>query len=394
MRQWQNINIMMQFGSVGIFSLFKENPIGQRIPNVDLLHQCNVVEAQRSLWEKLEFRFWWLHPRRYRPLTSWYAKAIAQELKEVLAEFQPDLVVTDIAAYRYLPVIKDYGCRLILDEHNVEAIALKQSYSARYLTENRKLTLKKNIEVFLDISQIRSIERDSIHQADQVWTCSDTDDKLLQNLYGRVPYTQVVPNSIDVSHYDCVRLGKCSLPEGLERKQRNLLYSGKFSYFPNAVAVDLLIDHIYPRLRQVYPDCRLLLVGRHPTQRMLEAAEQDSTIIVTGEIPDVRPYLAAASVMAVPLHHGGGTRLKILEAFAAGCPVISTAKGAEGLKVQDGEHLLIRNEIEAIFEGVCQLWSDPTWGQKLAKSAYELVNAEYSWSAVGGKVESAVRELF
>lgn len=98
--------------------------------------------------------------------------------------------------------------------------------------------------------------------------------------------------------------------------------------------------------------------------------------------------------MAVPLGHGGGTRLKILEAFAAGCPVVSTAKGAEELKVKDGEHLLIGDEIEAMVEGVCQLWSDPSLGQKLANSAYELVRAEYSWEAVGRKVESAVRELF
>jgi glycosyltransferase involved in cell wall biosynthesis len=204
----------------------------------------------------------------------------------------------------------------------------------------------------------------------------------------------VVPNGIDVAHYECVRWGECTLPEGWEKKQRYLLYLGIFSYSPNAVAAELLIDQIYPRLRQVYPDCRLLLVGRNPTQRMLEAAKRDSGIIVTGEVADVRPYLAAASVMAVPLRHGGGTRLKILEAFAAGCPVVSTAKGSEGLKVKDGEHLLIGDEIEEIVEGVCQLWSEPARGQKLANSAYELVRAEYSWEAVGRRVESAVRELF
>ncbi len=394
MRQLQSINTMMQFGSVGIFHLFMDNPQSQTIPNVDLLHQCHVVESQRSLWEKLELNFWWLHPRRYRPVVSWYTKEIAQKLEKVLAEFQPDIVVTDIAAYYYLPVIKRYGCRLILDQHNVEASALEQYYSARYLTQNHKPTLREKIEVSINISQVSSVERDSIYQADQVWTCSEADDKLLQDLYGQIPYTKVVPNSIDVSYYDCVRLGECSLSEGLEAKKQYLLYSGKFSYYPNAAAVDLLIEHIYPRLQQIYPDCCLLLVGRNPTQRMLEAAEQDTRIIVTGQVPDVRPYLAAASVMAVPLRHGGGTRLKILEAFAAGCPVISTAKGAEGLKAVDGEHLFIRNEIEEIVEAVCQLWSDSSLGKKLANSAYELVNAEYSWSAVRRKAGLAVGELF
>ena len=156
----------------------------------------------------------------------------------------------------------------------------------------------------------------------------------------------------------------------------------------------MLINEIYPRLRQVYPDCQLLLVGRNPNQRMVEAAQRDSGIIVTGAVSDIRPYLAVATVMAVPLRHGGGTRLKILEAFAAKCPVVSTAKGAEGLQANDGEHLLIRDEAEGMVEGVCQLLSDPSLGARLANSAYELVKTEYSWQAVGKKIESAIRELF
>ena len=134
-------------------------------------------------------------------------------------------------------------------------------------------------------------------------------------------------------------------------------------------------------------------MGGKPTQWMLEAGKRDSGIIVTGKVADVRPYLAAASVMAVPLRQGRGTRLKILEAFAAGCPVVSTTKGAEGLKVKDGEHLLIGDEIETIVEGVCQLWSNPSLGQKVANSAYELVRKEYSCEAVGRRVESVIREL-
>ncbi len=389
LRNWQNINMMMKFGCVGIFSIFQGKPNCQTMPGVDLWHHYNLAEAQRSLWEKLELRFWWLHPRGSRRVNWLYTKVAAQQLKEVLAEFQPDLVVTDMRAYRYLPVVKRYGCRLILDQHNVNGIWLEEFYSAGCLIGNRKLTIQEKIE----LSRIKSIERDFLCQANQVWMCSQVDDKLLQDLYGKVWHTRVVPNGIDVAQYECVRFGKCTLPEGLEQKQRYLLYLGLYSYSPNAVAAELLIDQIYPRLRQVYPDCRLLLVGRYPTQRMKEATEQDAGIIVTGEVADVRPYLAAASVMAVPLRYGGGTRLKILEAFAAGCPVVSTAKGAEGLKVKDGEHLLIRDEIEGIVEGVCQMWSDPALGEKLANCAYELVKAEYSWEAVGRRVESGVRGL-
>jgi glycosyltransferase involved in cell wall biosynthesis len=97
--------------------------------------------------------------------------------------------------------------------------------------------------------------------------------------------------------------------------------------------------------------------------------------------------------MVVPLQQGGGTRLKLLEAFASGCPAVSTTKGAEGLNVRDGEHLLIRDEIEAITEAVEQLWSKTALVEKLAAAAYELVKAEYSWEAVSKRVDQALQQL-
>jgi Glycosyltransferase len=273
-------------------------------------------------------------------------------------------------------------------------IVTEAFHAARASMKNQKLKIYDKLSGFIDIYRTKQAENKLLAQADQIWIFSDVDDKGLTEVFGRVWDTRLIPNGVNTIYYDSVRLGQYPLPAGWEKTQRNILFSGTLSFPPNSLAVELLIDHIYPQLRQVYSNCRLLLVGRNPTQKMLDAAQEDSGIIVTGSLPDVRPYFAAASVMVVPLRHGSGTRLKILEAFAAGCPVVSTAKAAEGLNVTDGEHLLIREEIEAMIEGVCQLWSDPSLGQKLANSAYELVKAEYSWSVIGQKVESAIQELF
>jgi glycosyltransferase involved in cell wall biosynthesis len=120
------------------------------------------------------------------------------------------------------------------------------------------------------------------------------------------------------------------------------------------------------------------LVGRGATGFMKEAAQQNFNIIVTGEIPDIRPYLAAASVMVVPLYKGGGTRFKILEAFAAGCPVVSTTKGAEGLNVENGKHLLIADDVDAMIEGIEQIWSNQNLAKTLIEFGYELVQSNYS----------------
>ena len=99
-------------------------------------------------------------------------------------------------------------------------------------------------------------------------------------------------------------------------------------------------------------------------------------------MPDVRPYLKTASLMIVPLRQGGGTRLKILEAFASHCPVISTAKGAEGLNAKDGEHLYLGETCEQLVEKVDFLWQNPALAQQLAETAYDLFLQKYSWAAV------------
>ena len=169
---------------------------------------------------------------------------------------------------------------------------------------------------------------------------------------------------------------------------------GSFDYKPNLNAANFLIDKVYPRLRNIYPECQLLLVGKNPSQKLIQTAQKYSGVICTGTVPDVKPYLAASSVVVTPLFEGGGTRLKILEAFAAGRPVVSTTKGVEGINAQDGEHLLIRDDVEGIIDSISLLWSDLSFGKKLVNAAYELVQTEYSWEAVAHKIEPAIKDLF
>lgn len=386
LRNWQNINIMMKFGQVAIFSASNWSPKNTSLPGVNLWVHSNVT-TQRSNWEKLESRLWWLHSRRH-PDADWsYSKTAAQELDEVLTTFRPDLVVfEEVWLYPYLSVVKNHKCRIILDNHNVESSLFEQKYRSAE-------GFKSQLKVKLQQKHLLSMEDDFCKQVSQVWLCSKNDVTLTNQLYGTVAPAHVIPNGINVAHYDCVRSHECTPVPALEGTRRNILFLGQMSYAPNIVAAELLINKIYPRLKELYSDSRLLIVGRNPTSAMLEAASLEPGIIVTGGVPDVRPYLAAKTVMVVPLLQGGGTRLKIIEAFAAGCPVVSTAKGAEGLNAQDGKHLLIRNEVEELVEGICQLWSEPSLGEKLAGSAYELVQAEYSWEAVSHRVEQAIGEL-
>jgi glycosyltransferase involved in cell wall biosynthesis len=146
-------------------------------------------------------------------------------------------------------------------------------------------------------------------------------------------------------------------------------------------------------MRQRIPGARLVLVGRGVRPWMQEAARQDPSLIVTGEVADVRPFLASAAAMIVPLTIGSGTRLKILEAFASRCPVITTTKGAEGLGGVDETHLLYAEDSEAFLRQMERLISEPMLSSSLTNNAHELFVKTFSWDAIGQSVKASVTSM-
>ncbi|MEA5510425.1 glycosyltransferase [Crocosphaera sp. UHCC 0190] len=386
-RNWQNINIMMKLGPVGIFSAANWSLTPNVLSGITLWEHYN-VEEQRSRWEQWERRLWWLRPSGH-PDADWpYSKLAAQKLADLMTKFQPDIVIFEqVWLSRYLPIIKNYPCHIIFDNHNVEAHLFAQpDRSQEPLTAQLKANLR--------LAHLKQIEGELTRQSDQVWVCSQEDAHLLGEMYGKETPIYVVPNGVNIDNYQTIRLGQCSPPQDLEKTDHIIFYSGYLSYYPNTVAAELLIDEIYPKVKQKYSDCQLLLVGQFPTKKMLKSAQKDPDIIVTGTVPDVQPYLSLASVMVVPLLHGSGTRLKIIEAFAAGCPVISTAKGSEGIKAKDGQELLIRNTIGEIVEAIEKIWSQPSLRTKLTDNAYKLVQKEYSWEGNCQRIEKALATFF
>ncbi|MDJ0600978.1 MAG: glycosyltransferase [Crocosphaera sp.] len=386
LRNWQNMNVMMKFGSVAVFSAANWTPKYDSLPGVDLWKHYNVDDT-RTGWEELERRLWWLRPIG-DPDADWpYCRFTAKKLAELMAEFQPDLVIFEqVWSYRYLSVVKQFPCRTILDNHNIEAHLSAQP-------DRSQESLRSQLKAKIQTSHLRGMEKKFTDRVDQVWLCSEDDVQLCQEMYGKQTPLYVIPNGVNIDNYVKAFKKEYEPIETVKNEDHTILFLGQLSYYPNKIAAELLIDKIYPKIKQNYPDCQLLLVGRTPTEKMLAISEKDSDIIVTGSVPEVQPYVASANVMVVPLLHGGGTRLKIVEAFASGCPVISTQKGAEGIEVIDGKHLLIRDTIEEIIEGIEQLWSQPSLSLELRNNAYELVKQEYSWEANYERVKQAVKEL-
>jgi glycosyltransferase involved in cell wall biosynthesis len=156
--------------------------------------------------------------------------------------------------------------------------------------------------------------------------------------------------------------------------------------------VEFLLGEIWPRIRAAEGAASLQLIGRNAAGDQARYAAE-SGVTPLGHVADVRPALAEASCCVVPIRVGGGTRLKILDAWAMGKAVVSTSLGCEGLDAVDGENILIRDTADAIAEGVAQVLGDAQLRTRLERNARRTALATYSWRIVGAHMRSAYNEL-
>jgi glycosyltransferase involved in cell wall biosynthesis len=162
------------------------------------------------------------------------------------------------------------------------------------------------------------------------------------------------------------------------------LFVGNLGYLPNAVGARWLCDEVVPKLGPV----RVVLAGSGPTPGT-EALASRPGVTVVADPPTVTPYYRAATVAVVPVRAGGGTRIKVLEAFAHGCPVVSTAAGAEGLPVTDGEHLLLADSADDFAAACRRLLADPNLGAALAQRAKSVAD-RFEWEPVAAGLSRLV----
>ncbi|MGD0775736.1 MAG: glycosyltransferase [Candidatus Solibacter sp.] len=162
----------------------------------------------------------------------------------------------------------------------------------------------------------------------------------------------------------------------------DLVFVGSMDWLPNVDGVLYFVREILPLIRRHRPATTLAIVGRTPPPKILQLAAEDSGIQVTGTVPDIRPYLWNSAVSIVPLRIGGGTRLKIYEAMAAQIPVVSTTIGAEGLSVNPPQDIRIADTPDRFAAHCLELLGDPEIRARLSRSAWQMVNANFSWEHV------------
>jgi len=262
---------------------------------------------------------------------------------------------------------------LFLDEHNIEFDLARQS-------AGEGLGLGRRLYNAVDWRKIRREEVGLWRRLDGTLFSSEVDRGRAREILPGIR-SAVVPNSVDVDYFR-------PRPDDPPPDGRTLLFFGTQQYFPNLDGILHFLREIWPILSRRHADCRLKIVGADPVREVL--AYRGPRVEVAGLVDDLRPHLASAAAVVVPIRVGGGTRFKVLEAMAMARPIVSTAVGAEGIDVTPGQDVLLADDPASFAEAVARLLEDPRLGSSLGAAGRLLVQGRYSWDAAARHWEAFV----
>lgn len=241
----------------------------------------------------------------------------------------------------------------------------------------------RSIYAALNWRKLRHEELAAFRRADGIAACSVADqERILAEVPGA--RTVVVPNAADVDFYQ-------PRPADPPSDGRTVVFFGLLSTLPNIDGATWFIKEIWPRIVAARPDARCKIIGKGATRAVLDLAQPGVEMV--GFVDDLRPHLASAAALVVPLRLGGGTRLKIVEGMAMGKAIVSTTLGAEGIDVSHGSNIVIADDAPAFANSVVRLLREPAFSAELGVAARRLAVDRYAWSAAAAKLEELYRGL-
>ena len=357
---------LLLFGTLG------DDAVRAAVAEVVEVHGVPVPAPRRRTLRRLH-DLWiaWRGPREVA-LPARRRAAVRARLGPLEAE--ADLVV---ASHLGMAVARPRDARVpwVAQLHHVTSARVEQERSVTPGRRQRWLLAR-------DAVLARRVERRLLDELDAVVVVSDDDAALLTA--GATPRARllVAPNGVDVERYR-----QTPLPAG-----PTILMTGSFQYGPNVDGARWLCDEVLPRVRAEVPDATLALVGREPLPEVVALAGREG-VALHADVPDMAPFLEAARVAVVPLRIGTGTRLKALEAMAAGRPVVGTTVGLEGLGLVAGVHAEVADDADAFAASVVRLLRDDGHAHALAEAGRELVVERYHWPVLADRFADDVLGL-
>ncbi|HVN55449.1 MAG TPA: glycosyltransferase family 4 protein [Anaerolineaceae bacterium] len=309
----------------------------------------------------------------FSPLPRWIVASDSPEIRNLLKKLagqKYDLcLASQIDMARYALEISN--CPRVLEELEISVITERPG---------RETHLIRKIRSGLTAQKYRRYLARIVRQFEGVTTVSTVERAAILRAIPGVKHPTVIPNGVDLAHYKGVK----QKPEA-----NTLVFTGALSYHANLDAIDYFLGEIFPAILREAPGTRLKVTGKtNPDQmeKLSLAGYSAGEITFTGYLADIRPAIAQSWASIVPLRVGGGTRLKILESLAAGTPVVTTAKGMQGLDLMPEKHILVGDSPAEFSAAVIRLLRDADLRDELSERGKEIVAQRYGWEKIGNEL--------
>jgi sugar transferase (PEP-CTERM/EpsH1 system associated) len=300
-----------------------------------------------------------------------YHREITETVRTIVARESMDLVYVDsLAMAQY--VDPDIGVPAVVDLHDSMTMLLSRMIRV-------EATLKRKLLLSIDRFAIARCER-SLHRSFALIITNSRVDEAEVRKLAPASKTLTIGNGVDSEYFT---------PTSTPRRPERLLFTGVMNYGPNEDAAVYFCTEIFPAVRARHPDAEFWIVGKDPTPTV-RALAQHPGVHVTGDVPDMRPYLAEAGVFVCPLRYGAGVKNKILAALAMRTPMVATPVSVDGLDLVDNREVLIGRDPREFAERISELVQNPQRANELAEAGHQRVTHDYSWQASGLSLDEAL----
>jgi glycosyltransferase involved in cell wall biosynthesis len=304
------------------------------------------------------------------------ARGFGRRLRDLVDEWQPDAIQLEFDVMgHHLRALPRHRPPVVLVQHDPGMATAAEQHATHPGRGWRRVVSRA------DVAAWKRHERRALEAVDAVVVFTAAD---------RETMARVAPPGLPI---ETIPFGISPLPRVADARERSdtVLFVGSFVHPPNVDAAMRLVTGIHPRLHGLRPGARLVVVGEQPPPGLVAAASD--SVEITGRVPSVAPYLAEAAVVVVPVRLGGGMRVKVQEAFAAGKAVVSTSRALAGMSVRDGEHVVVAESDEEFAVRTAELLGDEARRQAIGRAARAWAATHLGWPGTIDRYEQLYARL-
>lgn len=309
---------------------------------------------------------------RYRQAE--YYRSVRDRIRDLCIRERIDLIYVDLLAMTQY-VDPQVNIPAIVDVHDSQTLLWR-----RMLTTERGW--RKRLSVYLSLITAKRLEGRLERTFDLIVTNSTVDEQVIRELSTK-PKTLTITNGVDMEYFS---------PDSIMPAADKLVFTGVMGYGPNEDAAVHFVEDIFPLVKAKRPQVQFWIVGSEPSERVKDLT-RISGVHVTGKVDDVRPYVRSATVFVCPLRIGSGVKNKILAAMAMQKATVATSMSIDGLDLTDDREVSLADEPQAFAEKVVRLLTDQKAAQQLGVNGLARVQGQYSWSAMGNALETAIQSV-